>query len=100
MGIISTSVSPAAGIITGNQTASNAARTTQTTTANSTQTINVGPSAAAVVSLSTDSQTRGASSGDRRSVDAAFEKQEFSGQSKSSEAEQPKGKGKVLNVTA
>lgn len=97
MGIVSTSISPAAGIITGTQAAADTARVSQTATTNATQTITPEPNAV-VVALSTDSKSRGASSGDKRAVDGTFEKQSFNGRSDSSPKEKASAKGAVLNI--
>lgn len=99
MGIISTSISPAAGIITGTQAAADTARVSQTATANATQTIAPEPSAA-ILALSNDSKSRGASSGDKRAVDATFEKQSSGGRSDSSPKDKASGKGSIINIKA
>lgn len=95
-GILTSVVAPTASIVaSGNQSARADTATHQAT--NSANAVAVGQ--AAVVSLSANSKSRGASYGAEKQVDSAFEKQETK-KKEESKGNSNKESGQVLNVAA
>ncbi len=99
MGVLSSTIAPTSSIAVGNTQLGNAARGESAANAQTTQNI-VSSSPAAVVTLSSDSKSRGASSGDQRVVDGSFEKQEADSKTKKDGSGVGAKSGTLVNIEA